>query len=166
MKKALLSVVLTTGLLFTGNQIANAERIDPEVDTTYNKYIEEYLVDGYQENMIFTKIYIDRDNIGKVIKVDGTVDCYAFKDDTTINEEKKTFERGVPVSLWESKFTSNPKIKTDYILVVKRNYLAKGGYLKSFEPVDIIEISKPKKTFPKKTLKLPIRIKEVTKTIS
>ena len=151
MKKVLLTVGLTTGLLFTGNQIANAERIYPETDTTYNKYIEEYLVDGYQENMIFSKIYINKDDIDKLVKMDGTVDCYNFKDDyVNPNGEKKTHDRGVPVSLWESKFTGKPKINTEYILVVKRNYGAKGGYLKAFEPIDIIEIPKPKKT-----LKLP-----------
>lgn len=151
MKKALLIAGLSTGLLFTGNQIANAERIYPENDDTYNKYIEEYLVEGYHENTIFSKIYIKKDDIDKIVKLDGTVDCYNFKDDTVSPRgEKKAYDRGVPISLWESKFTGKPKINTDYILVVKRNYGATGGYLKAFEPVDIIEIEKPKKT-----LKLP-----------
>lgn len=148
MKKILMTGIISLGVLFVGNKVADAELIDTKVDTTYNKYIEEYLVENYEKNTIFTKIYIKSNDIDKVNKVDGNVDCYVFSDDTiNHNGEKRTNERPVPVSLWESKFTGKPKVNTEYILVVKRNYFSGGGYLKSFEPIDIIEIEKPKKTF-------------------
>ncbi|MFJ3389530.1 hypothetical protein [Lysinibacillus sp. NPDC086135] len=162
MKKLLVAGVLSLGLLIAGNQVANAETISPKVDTTYNKYIEKYLVEDNQKDMIFSKTYFDRDDIGKVIKVDGNVDCYVLKDDHIKPDgEKSVIERPVPVSLWESRFTGKPKPNREYILVTKRNYFTTGGYLKAFEPIDIIEIEKPKKT-----LKLPKRINDVLKAIS
>lgn len=153
MKKLLVAGVLSLGLLFVGNQVTNAEIIYPEVDTTYNKYIEEYLVEDYQKNMIFSKITFDRVNSDKVITLDGNIDCYVFNDVTIRpNGEKRDNDRAVPISLWESKFTEKPKVNTEYILVIKRNEEGGKGYFKTFEHVDIIEIEKPKKTFkvPKK----------------